>query len=63
MAAMGARDTETSMHGDSSRGVSSPRRMEDAPDYEAEVLLASYETGGESALCGVQGLCTTEPIS
>ena len=44
-------------------GSAHPGLMEDAPDHQAEVSLASYEAGGESALCGVQGLCITEPVS
>ena len=35
---------------------------EDAPAYQAAVLLVSYEARGESALRGVQGLCPKEHV-
>ena len=37
--------------------------MEDAPDHQTEILLASYEAGGESAMSGVQGMCFKEQVS
>ena len=52
------------MYGDSPCGVGTPGIMENAPDHQAEILLASYEAGGESALCRVQRLCfNKEPVS